>query len=216
MKWERTYNEFGYMNMENQFDWNSTVNDWSEAGRTMLFYHDDGILSSKRTLSWDPIKLKWNFLWKSNYGYDVNGNLSIEENFFWDTVKNNWMWFERNEYSYNTDGDISILYSFYYNTNIYDWSKASNTYYYYSNISVGARQISSNNVMLFPNPTSGVINISGLNYSSEIMIYNINGELIKSAQNTNHIIDISELPSGVYILNLISKDMKVVRTVVKE
>ncbi len=69
-------------------------------------------------------------------------------------------------------------------------------------------------ILIFPNPTSGLINISGLNHAAEVKIYSIQGTLLKSMNRVENNIDISDLPGGVYILNLQSGDHRVFRKIV--
>ncbi|APZ45490.1 hypothetical protein BW723_03890 [Polaribacter reichenbachii] len=55
-------------------------------------------------------------------------------------------------------------------------------------------------VKLFPNPTTGKINISGLETATAFSVYNAIGQEVKRFKNVNSTIDISELNSGIYIL----------------
>ena len=62
-----------------------------------------------------------------------------------------------------------------------------------------------NKVSIFPNPATNIIFLKNINTNSLIEIYNANGQLIKSKIQVekNNSIDISSLPKGVYILQLI-------------
>ena len=70
-------------------------------------------------------------------------------------------------------------------------------------------------VRIFPNPTSGIINTTGLSQSAEVKLYSIQGQLLKSEYQIINTVDISDLPTGVYFLNLKSGDTVVKRTIVK-
>ncbi len=71
-------------------------------------------------------------------------------------------------------------------------------------------------ISIFPNPTLGVINITGLTAPAKIKIYNLQGQLLKSFQQDQNTIDISDLQPGVYFLNLTTEDKTLVRKVVRE
>jgi len=71
-------------------------------------------------------------------------------------------------------------------------------------------------ISIFPNPTSGTINITGLTQPATIKIYNLQGQLVKSFYQVQKYIDLTDLDKGVYILNLEFEDQRVVRKVVKE
>lgn len=54
-------------------------------------------------------------------------------------------------------------------------------------------------VSVYPNPTSNLITISGLNNIEQITIHNMLGQLVKNVKNTNTV-DISDLENGIYFL----------------
>jgi dienelactone hydrolase len=61
-----------------------------------------------------------------------------------------------------------------------------------------------NQYTVYPNPTGGVVNLSENLQNKTITIYNTLGQQVKAIANSNAIIDLSELNSGIYFLN--SKD----------
>jgi hypothetical protein len=64
-------------------------------------------------------------------------------------------------------------------------------------------------INIYPNPFDDVIyfNVSNLNrHVGKINVYNMNGQLLHSEQNTNNSIRTSSLPSGVYMLEFIFDD----------
>lgn len=80
---------------------------------------------------------------------------------------------------------------------------ASGTYYTWGDISVSTNTKFYTDLSIFPNVTSGIINIkdSRLNVlSPKIDIYSSSGQLVKSDYLQKNQIDIKELPSGVYQL----------------
>ena len=71
-------------------------------------------------------------------------------------------------------------------------------------------------INIFPNPTSGHINIRGLNQAANVSICNTQGKLLKSYEEVNNSIDISDLKPGIYILVLKAEGQSLVRKIVKE
>jgi hypothetical protein len=71
-------------------------------------------------------------------------------------------------------------------------------------------------INIFPNPSSGIINITGLTQSTEVKIYTIQGQLVLSKHHVQNQMDISDLDQGIYIVNLIIGEEVVVKKVVKE
>lgn len=73
---------------------------------------------------------------------------------------------------------------------------------------IGENEMS--NLSIYPNPTSGVINVEGLDpaVSSTIAIYNSVGKMVLSQQITSEIekMDMANLPNGLYIIQVQNKD----------
>lgn len=66
-------------------------------------------------------------------------------------------------------------------------------------------EYASNNLKLYPNPTSDIINISGEEIQ-RVSLYNILGEVVYSSNENslNTAIDVSELENGIYIVSVTS------------
>ena len=75
-------------------------------------------------------------------------------------------------------------------------------------LSIGENELS--NLTIYPNPTTGSINIEGLNpeVSSTIAIYNSVGMLMISQEVNSEIerMDMADLPNGLYIIQVQNKD----------
>ena len=59
-----------------------------------------------------------------------------------------------------------------------------------------------NKLHLFPNPTNGIIQISGLNEDIHFEIFNLNGSKILEGVTSNNQINLSDLPESTYLINL--------------
>ena len=73
-------------------------------------------------------------------------------------------------------------------------------------------------ILTFPSPTKGVFHIVGENLEgSELSIFNTTGVLIQRLQlSTNGQVDVSDLPSGLYFLELRNKDVLGRGKIIKE
>lgn len=55
---------------------------------------------------------------------------------------------------------------------------------------------------MFPNPTGGILNITGVKAGAEVKIYNLMGQLVRQLRLINTSLDLSDLRSGVYFLQI--------------
>jgi len=70
-------------------------------------------------------------------------------------------------------------------------------------IPTGVNEVAGNKILIYPNPTNGILHISGLEMEEELLnIYNLTGVLVKSQMvNSNHSqINIEKLNQGIYIV----------------
>ena len=72
-----------------------------------------------------------------------------------------------------------------------------------------------NEVLLYPNPTNGLISIQSDQPIKRIIVYDLRGRVVLTPQN-HHQIDLSELVSGVYITQLEIGDEVIVERVIVE
>jgi hypothetical protein len=68
---------------------------------------------------------------------------------------------------------------------------------------------------IFPNPTSNIINIEGLDHDVIIKIIDQNGKILKNETSVNKQINIHTLPAGVYILDVKNKEKSEFHKIVK-
>ncbi|AUX18420.1 T9SS type A sorting domain-containing protein [Flavobacterium columnare] len=72
------------------------------------------------------------------------------------------------------------------------------------------------NVSIFPNPTSNILNINLDNDSSisSIQILNLEGKVVH--EDINETINVSELPSGLYIIKIKTDKEEIIKKFIKE
>ncbi|MGH1519608.1 T9SS type A sorting domain-containing protein [Chryseobacterium sp. JK1] len=68
-------------------------------------------------------------------------------------------------------------------------------------------EVKKDKIQIFPNPVSDFIRVSGMNDGRTIQIYNIDGRLVRSEMFDSKI-DVSQLSPGMYVLTIITKDLK--------
>lgn len=64
----------------------------------------------------------------------------------------------------------------------------------------------SQNMQVYPNPTSDYLNIKGAKKVSEIKVFDVSGRVVLSSDKAEQRLDVSQLTKGAYILNLKNAD----------
>jgi len=86
-----------------------------------------------------------------------------------------------------------------------------------SNLKVGPTDISESdfaNVSIYPNPTSGILSINGLNGKANVLVTNVHGQLIFNAALVNNQLDMSNQPKGVYFIKIYNNDEMMIQKVI--
>ena len=71
-----------------------------------------------------------------------------------------------------------------------------------------------NQISVYPNPTTNVITIKGLNTQADLQVFSIEGKLLKSFKYDNETKLNLNLPSGIYLLTISSEDRQTVKKIV--
>ena len=68
----------------------------------------------------------------------------------------------------------------------------------------GVNTLSENNVNIYPNPTTGILNITGVDNFNQIQVLDISGKIVKSINNYTNSINVSNLTKGNYIIKIVT------------
>lgn len=81
----------------------------------------------------------------------------------------------------------------------------------FNNSTLGLEDITLAEVNIYPNPTTGIINLSSdLNSITEIEIYELTGKLVLSKKDDSiKKVDISHLSKGLYVVKIIDSEQKI-------
>jgi hypothetical protein len=109
-----------------------------------------------------------------------------------------------------------------YNITVTDENDCSKTKLYVVDNATGVHENSNGEFNLFPNPTSGEVNInlSGVSKSATLRIIDLTGKVIKlidlsKVENSGFAIDLSDLAEGIYLLKLTDGEQSTVKRIVK-
>ncbi len=70
--------------------------------------------------------------------------------------------------------------------------------------STGINTLSENNVNIYPNPTTGILNITGVDNFNKIQVIDINGKIVNTITDYTKTINVSNLTKGNYIIKIVT------------
>lgn len=80
---------------------------------------------------------------------------------------------------------------------------------------LGINSIIFNQVKIYPNPTTGLLNISGLEGNYQLEVFNAIQEKVYFEDKAgNSVIDLSTLPKGIYLIKLFDSEINLTRKIV--
>lgn len=233
-KEEKTFDVAGRLIMEAYFQWDWELDGWignayrwNSAGNKYLpgkieyGYNESGNLILYSSYKWDKDINDWTGFGeeggKKEWGYDTNGRLFQEILYNWDPAVNNWTKASKYEFMFHENGDPALQNQYTWNQGILDWELLFRSYYFYRSTITGAKEVLANSILVWPNPTSGIISISGLPQPADVQVYSVQGQLMKTVQQAESTVDVSDLPAGVYLLNIpVGKNLLVRKMVVRK
>jgi len=164
---------------------------------------------------------------RTNYAYNLFGAVRKQMHFEWDATGERWYLFKTTDFAYDNAQRLStkttdmhlveereaISYGYIADKNLYveivlnwdddlfDWVLVGKKYYYYAGfVSVDPSPNAAQPLEVSPNPTAGLARLH-LDGPAFIQMYNTQGELVRSGEHQpDHLLNLSELPSGLYFM----------------
>ncbi|WP_338410352.1 T9SS type A sorting domain-containing protein [uncultured Flavobacterium sp.] len=90
-------------------------------------------------------------------------------------------------------------------------------FYFYKVATASSESFTDSKVNMYPNPTNNIVNITSIENIDSVSVVNVLGQTVmnKLVNSKDFTLDISELNSGQYFLNLNSNGLKVVKKLIK-
>jgi len=183
-----------------------------------LWYGDDWMDMMKNEYKYDAnqnlktyITYMSDFMggWENNYKYEYTVNTAYSSN---DILLPNNIDFSQQAFL----NEVTQMSYYEYST---DWILSSQKDYYYSQVVVSIVEPNTLEITLYPNPSRNNINIVTTEADNATMqIINNLGQIVMQqslTQNTTQV-DISGLKSGIYFVNIKTKDGSVTKKIMKE
>ncbi len=229
---EKSYDVNGRLIFEAYYQWDPESNSWigrekywdeekdiAGPGKIEYGYDEAGNMILHASYAWSSRSNDWRGYeitsGKKEWEYDYDGRLNTETTFDWDYDLKDWIAQKRNVLEYDDIGDPLLQYQYGRDPESENWDIVLKYFYHYSQSS-GSLVLFSPLISIFPNPTSGIINITGLTKPAKIKLYSVQGQLLISKNQGVNNIDISDMPVGVYFLGLSSDDLFMWKTIIKK
>jgi len=187
-------------------------NEWQPKRKYSYVYNQD---NKKVKTTYQKYEIN-TWVYSTRYFYKYNNNKDITEviSEIWSATENNWVNFHLTKYEYDDDNNRILYFQKNWNTETNQWIKNNKYVYFLSPYDPnGLVEERFDNIVIFPNPTTGIINIENESIS-DVFIYDETGKLLKNTTNTSSI-NISNLPKGLYFLEIFSNGKHSVFNIVK-
>ena len=102
--------------------------------------------------------------------------------------------------SLDEDGNPSRVIWYYWDAQTKSYLFNNKDYYFYHSTSTSVHEPGIDHIRIYPNPTGGICYISGLSQPAEVKIYSMQGVLLRSMQNVQVSVDISDLYPGACLI----------------
>jgi len=144
--------------------------------------------------------------------YDNNKNLLSEEiTYNYNAQPSGY----KNIYELNTNGTrkLKTVYQNFDNS----WYLAYQYQYFYKLSETNIIDAEDTELKIFPNPVNDILNIEGITVGSDVIIYSVDGKIVRDKINSDGYITVSKLPAGVYIIKIIDNNNKALyQTIIKK
>lgn len=224
-KTHKIYDDQNKLIEELQEGYDSYYDEWFLYSKTTFSYYPDGKLQRQFTEGYDVDNEEWYDLSKSDYYYNDDELLWYIEEYDLETLDNSLKY----EYTYNENLDETSFFLYSYNakswtlfyrvfdeydenfnqTSFYSqlldgtWQNFLKEEYLWNYYQTNVNKLDNNNVKIYPNPSSDIINIQVDNFQNAT-IFSLDGKKIITFNTKN--VNIKNLNKGVYILKINASD----------
>jgi len=199
--------------------WDSNIEEWENSSQLISIYDNTGNRTQLLSQGWKIDIEDWENSWQHLCIYDVKGNITQLRSQNWNRNNEEWENWYQKIYIYDENGNQTQRLYQNWDINSEEWVNSNKYNYYWSEFEIsGIESVNYHKVSVFPNPASDKLKISSeISLKNAIVnIYSISGKLIyNSTLADNSIININDLPAGVYIIKINSESINFVDKIIK-
>lgn len=205
-KYESAFNENGIQILFINYQWDVQSADWVPQSKREDEIDDEGRIQLSIGYLWNSNTGSWIGNWKNENQFDEFGNNTLNASYSWDKQSNDWLVsnMTKNELSYDAHGSILNVTQYIWNATQMALLLNQKLFYFYSGFHTNIEQTTNGsfqNIEIYPNPAHEQLFIKGAE-NARVSIFDTNGKLMIEMVHYNTPIDISNLPNGLYLLNV--------------
>ncbi len=214
------YTEVGLNAKQLTQKWDLTTSAWINSLIIEYKYDENNLYIEWSLKKWDITSETWiKYLLRTKTN-GANGLIEEQLNQMWSVSENAYSSTQHNLYEYDDFGNlIEYIYQKWDNTNSV-WKDDSKVYTFFSQHNKTDAEIleMESQIKVFPNPAQNELSVSGIEEPSTISVHDINGKLFFQRNVNSEIttIDVSNIPVGLYFLEIDNKLQKQIVKFVKQ
>ncbi|GJM63273.1 T9SS type A sorting domain-containing protein [Persicobacter diffluens] len=210
---------------EESYQWDRQNQKWTGINKRQNYYDETFHLTGGNIYRWDHEKEDWRGVKRHNFTYDHHRfDTSVFTSYMeWYWNEQQWQWdlMQRDDFDYY-DHEQELKWSYHYVWQQGQWELDHSFKYYYQDFVeeedelVTEVEAEKAKLMLYPNPFSHQLFIKGEEKVEQLNIFSLDGRLMRSLTTDRRVYELSDLPAGVYIVQVQSKDGLLSQKMVKK
>jgi hypothetical protein len=198
--------------------WDQELSNWGNSQKDTFYYENHNKPTEFISYLWEKSEKKWYINQYSSYSYNEKGLMISEIDSYYDLLIDKLIQTEKCEYFYaDSIWQETIIYV--WNQNTLTWEENAMQANYFISPFPATRNDElgrTGKVHIYPNPCSDILYFKHSDFG-EYELYNMHGNLIKQDFITanSFSINLSSLPSGVYLIKLQSETQHIIQKLIK-
>lgn len=196
-KYEYTFDSSNKLISSTMYSWNEGTSTWEPEEKEDTEYYSTGEMSENKIYTWDGTS----FQLYASRNFDKNGNMIESVSYAFNSLTGSQ---PSSKYVYTFNSYNQTLTSINYDWNGSQWVMDNSTDFYYKKDIGTTVETNKNKFAIYPNPVKEQLFIITSENVKEVKIFGMSGNLVKSAEVTDNSLNVSTLPKGVYLIQIIS------------
>lgn len=218
IKHDYTYDSNGYNILD--IEYMADSEDWIASFKFESTFDSNGNITLYVAFQWIPDLIDWEVRYKYEYTFDSNGKLTSKSFYYLDSE--DWINSYKDVYTYDSNGNNKLDINFQWDSNLNELVIGAKTFYYRGDNYTSVENAETiNEIKIYPNPVSELLNIDLGERYREIFIRVLNAagkEVINNSFKEQQLIgfELNNVPDGLYFINVKTEKSNATIKVVKK